>query len=392
MIPVRKVLETCTGCEACFAACPVSAIEMRFDEDGFANAWIDSKRCTSCGKCRALCPVGKSPARPFRGSFAAFAKDTALRAKSSSGGLFSLLAEEVLDTGGLIFGAAMEEDGTVAHRAVTSREGLAILRGSKYVQSSGLTGCYEAARTALGEGRRVLFSGTPCQIAGLYAYLGRGGATPLLLTVDLVCHGVPSPMVYQAYRRSQEQRQGAKITRLDFRDQTRGWKDFGMRVCYAEGPDTVADMRTDPYLAAFLQNLSLRACCTQCAFAGERRQGDLTLADCWGAPQVVPQLDDDRGLSLVLVGSPAGEAALAALAPRMVAQPVDAQALVPYNPCILHPVRPHPRRKAFLAHVRRQGFLSLERFFRPPSLWERGVGKARRLLQRLFQSKKPASS
>lgn len=226
----------------------------------------------------------------------------------------------------------------------------------------------------------MLFSGTPCQVAGLYAALGERHPEKLE-TVDLVCHGAPSPMVYTAYLREMARRQGSAITGLSFRDKSRGWKDFGMRISFAQGKDYLADQRTDPFLAAFLQNACLRPSCHQCPFAGAKRQADLTLADCWGAAKVAVELDDDRGLSLVLAQGGQGEAMWRAITPQLVVKQVDAADTLRDNPCILRPAQPHEKRAAFLQHVRRHGMRGTEKFFRPPGLAARAIGRLRRALR-----------
>lgn len=376
---VREQKQECTGCEACAAACPVGAIRMRADEEGFAYPEIDQATCTDCGLCRRVCPVDAVAQTPWMQAWAGFAHQDALREGSSSGGVFSLLARRVLARDGMAFGAAVAPDGRVTHIAVTEEMGLVQLRGSKYVQSADLQPAYISARQALRKDTPVLFSGTPCQIAGLYAFLGQRH-DGLLLTVDLVCHGVPSPMVYAACRAELERGRGAGITSFSFRDKTRGWKDFGLRVAFEKGEDYLADQRTDPFLVAFLRNACLRPSCHACPFAGYGRQADLTLADCWGADKVAAEIDDDRGLSLVLVGTDRGREALSGIAGEWTAREVDAALTLRDNACIMTPVAPHEKRAAFLRHVRKHGMRNTARFFAPPGIAERAWNKAKRIL------------
>jgi coenzyme F420-reducing hydrogenase beta subunit len=274
-------------------------------------------------------------------------------------------------------GDELRQHGELRLRHIAAEEpgALDALRASKYVQSE-IGDTYARAREALRSGRRVLFSGTPCQVAGLYAALGGPEKAPEhLLTVDLVCHGTPSPMVFAAYLRALEATRGQPVSTISFRDKRRGWKDFCLAATFADGSEYAAGQTEDPYLRAFLRNLCLRPSCHACPYAGEGRPADLTLADLWGAARVLPLpgLDDDGGLSLVLVGSERGQQALEAVRSRLIVAPVNAAALARDNPSIFRSSTADPRRAAFLRHVLRHGFAGVERFFAPPGLLRRAA-------------------
>lgn len=367
---------TCTGCGACRAACSHAAIRMEADGEGFAYPRIDGARCSRCGACRAACPVDRAAARPWLNAVAARCRDEEIRRASSSGGVFTALAEEVLADGGMVFGAAFDKGFALRHTAVEQTDALHPLRGSKYLQSD-LGETFVQAKTALKCGRRVLFSGTPCQTAGLLSVLR--APCDNLLTVDLVCHGAPSPMVFAAYLRALEAKRGQPVRTLSFRDKRRGWKDFCLAATFADGSEYAAGQTEDPYMIAFLRNLCLRPSCHCCPFAGEKRQADLTLADLWGAQRLMPGQDDDQGLSLVLVNSEKGERTLERVRERLWTEPVDAAACARDNPSIFGASRAHPRRAAFLRHVRRRGFDGVEKFFAPPGLLRRLTSKALRV-------------
>lgn len=366
---------SCTGCGACRSACALGALRMERDDDGFLYPRIDRSRCTRCGACQAVCPVDRGSPAPWLSSFAARCTDEEIRASSSSGGVFTLLAEDTLARGGIAFGAALFWDGEPAlrHIGVEDVAGLAALRGSKYLQSDpGET--FAQAKAALNAGREVLYCGAPCQVAGLYAALK--GRRDNLLTVDLVCHRAPSPMVFAAYVRWLEAKHGQKVRALSFRDKRQGWKDFCIAATFADGSEYVGSQTEDPYMIAFLRNFCLRPVCHACPFAGEKRQADLTLADLWGAQRLLPQQDDDRGLSLVLVNSEAGARALEAARDRLWMEPMDAMACVRYNPSIVRPSQAPLYRGMFMRHVRRKGFKGVERFYRPQGFWRKWASKA----------------
>ncbi len=373
---------TCTGCGACLKACKFGAMAMRRDDEGFLYPEIDDVRCTNCGACRRLCPVDRAAARPWRQAVAACAKDGAVREGSSSGGVFTPMARQVLANGGTVFGAAFAPDFTLRHAQADDETALAALRGSKYLQGD-LGDAFAQVHAALDAGCEVLFSGTPCQVAGLYAHLG--GAPDGLTTIDLVCHGTPSPTVFAAYLQEMQQRRGAKVTRFSFRDKQRGWKDFCVAAAFDDGTTYAAGQTEDPFMIAFLRNLCLRPSCHQCPFAGEKRQADLTLADLWGAQQVLPDWDDDRGLSMVLVGSEKGQALLDTVHADVRHTPVDPMACIRFNPSIVGPVPAHERRARFFAVFKKAGFsAALAAGLQPKTLIERAVGKARRVLKRIL--------
>lgn len=249
--------EQCTGCGACYNICPTQAIRMKADSEGFLFPAIDEALCVNCGKCLNHCPV-HTPQYDNSASpecYAVLAEDT-IRSVSSSGGIFTLLAEWIIDQGGAVCGAAYTPDQyNVEHIIVTSREELGLLRGSKYVQSN--TGnIYQEVKKYLNSDRPVLFTGTPCQVAAIHKLFGKSNN---LYTLDLVCHGVPSPEVYKAFIQEQEQKFGSKAVRVCFRDKsTTNW-GHSTTIDFANGEKYQKIRNECPYLNSFLKLLSLRA-------------------------------------------------------------------------------------------------------------------------------------
>ncbi len=344
--------EKCCGCGACANICPKGCIAMAADEEGFLYPQVDEAVCVQCGLCKSVCPVLQGTVEQDTDgprAFAAYNKDEQIRAASSSGGVFTLLAQQVLSDGGVVFGAAMSADQrTVRHIMVDGMEGLAALRGSKYVQSQ-MGACYTQAKEALEAGKAVLFSGTPCQIEGLRGFLKKDD--PKLLCVDLICHGAPSPKVWDAYVRHQEARAGSKVKRVFFRDKRRGWKYFSMALEFENGKVYSKDLEKDLFMEVFLKDLCLRPSCYGCAFKKLHRVSDLTLADFWGCRKVCPELNDDRGLSLVLAHSKKGEAALERAKAQMVVREVDRSAALSNNPSMVCSVERPAGRDAFMGEA-----------------------------------------
>lgn len=333
--------EDCCGCSACFNICPVQAITMQEDREGFKYPKIDERSCINCGKCEKACPVlhAETAGRTLHPAFyAVWNRQDEARLSSSSGGVFRVLAEDVLVDGGVVYGAAFDVHNRLRHVRAESADALVPLTGSKYVQSEiGTAFCQ--VRADLKNGRRVLFTGTPCQVAGLYAFLGGDDAN--LLTADVLCHGVPSPAVFERYLESLGV--GEKC-RIEFRNKDNGWKKYEVVV----GDRVHETFRANAYMKGFLSNLYLRPSCASCRFVGCRRPGDLTLGDFWGAGNFRKRYDDDKGTSLVLLNSPKARSIFQTLQDKFsLAEQVPSDSAVPFNPSLVHASKPDARRAAF---------------------------------------------
>ena len=295
----------CCGCSACVQACHKQCIKLIKDAEGFPYPSIDRKSCAKCGKCDNVCPMmhTNKPQVPLT-TYAATNPDEYIRSHSSSGGIFSILAEYVIRQEGVVFGAEFNESWEVVHNYTESIEGLDKFRGSKYVQSR-IGASYLDAEGFLKQGRLVLFSGTPCQIAGLKTFLRK--AYKNLLTVDCVCHGVPSPDIFREYLNTLHIPNN-RINRVDFRNKDLGWKDYCFKAISKthEGKENTIICETfhqNLFMKSFLSNLNLRPSCYDCHFREGRSGSDITLGDFWGIDKLKPELDDDKGLSLVIVNN-----------------------------------------------------------------------------------------
>lgn len=346
--------ESCCGCGACDNACPADSISMQKDSEGFYFPVIDKEKCIHCGKCRSVCPVLKARQQKKGGSgrsaaYAIAAKNEKLRNLSSSGGVFSILAGYVLSKHGAVFGAALTEDcRKVCHIEVENAEELRKLRGSKYVQSS--TGkCYRRIRQHLSDGKMVFFTGTPCQVEGLYAYLGRDDEN--LITADLICHGVPSPNVWEKYVEYQEDRACSSVREVFFRKKSHGWKACTMSLLFSSQKKYEQDGENDLYFQAFIRNACLRKSCHQCMFKTTGRASDFTMADFWGIEYVFPDWNDDKGVSLLLIHSDKGKEVFEKVRHACRVQETCMETAVSYNPAAVSSYPPHSERSEFLRHV-----------------------------------------
>ncbi|HJB13207.1 MAG TPA: Coenzyme F420 hydrogenase/dehydrogenase, beta subunit C-terminal domain, partial [Candidatus Oscillibacter excrementigallinarum] len=371
--PLPKLADRtrCTGCTACASGCPKDAITMERDREGFAYPVIDSAVCIRCGHCTAVCPILRErPQAPMPAVFAAWNKNDAIRKDSTSGGVFTLLAEYILESGGVVFGAAFDGSQHLRHTACFRKEDLWRLRGAKYVQSD-LGTVYREVRRWLAH-RPVLFSGTPCQVDGLYRYLG--GRPENLTTCDLVCHGVPSPGVWEDMARNLEARRQQPLQAVRFRNKVTGWKDSHFTAVYGDGTVDTAPLFRTEFGRAFGRALFLRPSCYRCPYTSMTRVGDLTLGDFWGLrPDELPD-QQEKGVSLLLVNTPHGSHIFDQL--PLAKLPFPPERAIAGNPRLASPIPLPPDRTAFFAAYAVEPFDQVRReFCRLPPLPVRAAAK-----------------
>ena len=295
--------ESCTGCAACASICPKGCIKMVEDREGFLQPKIDSKVCVGCRQCEKTCPILNPPTIPSdfeTKAYAAINKDEEIRMRSSSGGMFHALAKWTIEHGGVVFGARFDEKWEVMHDYTETIEGIEPFMRSKYVQSR-VGDTFKQAKQFLEQDRWVLFSGTPCQIGGLQAFLGK--EYERLILVDLICHGVPSPAVWREYLKDYVKE--GKILSINFRDKKDGWLRF-QNVTTTTTTTIREEQMENPYFRGFLKNAYLRKSCYNCQFRTYHRVSDITLADYWGVHELCPEMFDDNGTSILFVHTEKG--------------------------------------------------------------------------------------
>lgn len=308
-------------------------------------------------------------------AYACIDQDREVRRRSSSGGVFFRLAEAVIRDGGTVFAAETAADGRVVHGSFASMEETEPFLGSKYVQSD-MGGCFRQAKERLEEGKPVLFVGTPCQMAGLAAYLNKPYDN--LLTADFICHGVPSPKVWQAYLG--EAGGGKAVRRVSFRDKRTGWERYSLAIEWEDGSTQCGDIEEDPYLLGFRSNLFLRPSCHRCRFKEFSHCTDLTLGDFWMVQKLYPALYDNQGTSLVLVHSEKGARVLRRISEGMTVQETSAESAAAYNTMLTESAPPHPHRDRFFAQYPANGFSATVKKLTKPSLKRRARLKLKKLL------------
>ncbi len=351
----------CSGCHACASICPQNCIQMTADSEGFLYPKVDKEKCNNCHLCEKICPVintGKVREQIDTKAYAAKNTDEYIRKDSSSGGIFTLLAERILKQNGIVFGAAFNQDFELEHIGVEAVEDLQKLRGSKYVQSK-IGNAYLDAKIALEKGRKVLFTGTPCQIGGLKAFLRKDYQN--LYTQDLICHGAPSPLAWKRYRDELEEIRNAKIEFVSFRNKEKSWKKYSVVFSFANGTQLVEPFVENAYMKAFLKNLSLRPSCYTCAFKRVERVADITLADFWGIENVLPEMDDDKGTSLVLTHSEKGKLLLDEVYTKLQLRETSVQLALHENSSAILSSVCHPKRDKFFLRINQKSFEKLVR-------------------------------
>lgn len=336
--------QDCCGCTACVQRCPKQCISLQGDEEGFLYPKVNVDDCIECGLCEKVCPV----IHPYEKriplhTFAAINNDEEIRMQSSSGGVFTLIAEKVIDDGGVVFGARFDEKWQVVLDYTETKDGLAAFRGSKYVQAR-IEDTYKQCEKFLKEERKVLYSGTPCQISGLKHFLRKEYDN--LLTVDFVCHGVPSPKAWRKYLSELTSKEF--VQQISMRAKNRGWKDFSFKVDYDKDKSALSfiSLATDnAYMKAFLSDLILRPSCHSCVAKECSSNSDITIADFWGIWEVNPAFYDDKGTSVVLIHNQKLEAFFKNLNLRY--SKTSYEDVVKYNSALVRSSRPHKYRKLF---------------------------------------------
>ncbi len=384
-IPVIKTVNQidnrkCTGCGLCEVVCPVGCISMVEDEMGFWYPKVDAERCVQCGMCYRECIAVNQPrASNFETTaYACYHKDDVIRYKSSSGGAFTAVAQSFLAQGDVVVGAAFTQPMEVQHICIDDEHGLAQLRGSKYMASRSWT-AYAAVKKLLQEGKKVLFSGTPCQVAAIKKYTNNHSD---LFCIDVACHGVPSGSVLKAHCAEIEKKTGRPVKAINFRDKITGWRRYSYSYMDENGHVIKREeISKSTFGQAYVKNLILRSSCMNCPFACNQRQGDITLCDHWRIVHL--GLDrEDKGVSGVLINSEKGRQVFCDATEQMNVERITPEEVYAGNPVLCHPTGKNPSREGFFAAMQQYGYkATTKKYCVSPSLIKKVARRVRRLIK-----------
>lgn len=337
----------CSGCYACYNTCNTNAINMEYDEDGFIYPIVDKSKCINCGQCVKTCPYNNHEIKleSVSSIYACYNIDEEVRSKSTSGGIFSLLAEYVLFKGGIVFGAFFDEQFNVIHGYTDKVDDLDKFRGSKYVQSN-IGNSYGEAKIFLKQNRWVLFTGTTCQIEGLLNYLEK--KYEKLLTMDFFCMGISSPVIWKKYLNYFHRK---TITKITFKNKELGWHNWRIKFSYVNknkywhGSDNL-------YMNGYLNHLYYRPSCFTCQFKGIARYSDFTVADCWGIDKYHPEMDDNKGISTLITNTKKAINIFESIKPKIIYCSLTPEEATKYNRYALVSPSINPNSIAFFSELR----------------------------------------
>ena len=377
MISIKEKTHCC-GCNACVQVCPRSCINRVVDEEGFSYPKVDTELCIKCDLCEKVCPYHNniSSVRPIS-VFSAVNEEESIRMESSSGGAFSALAKMVLKDKGRVYGAAFNSDWEVHHIGICDEKDLYRLRGSKYVQSE-IGSIYKEIKDYLDSGLTILFSGTPCQVKGLKLFLIKNYNN--LITIEVVCHGVPSPKVWKVFL-NEINTENKEITSIQMRNKSRGWSSYSVEI-KSEDESLFSDYaRNCLYINGFIQNYSIRPSCFNCPAKAGSSGADITLADFWGIQTKEPLFCDNKGVSAILINTERGKRMVSSCDLFLKESSIDA--FVKENKSYLESAKANPNRLKFWELFPEQGLSAIKTIKESchPSLFRKGLQLIKRLLR-----------
>lgn len=371
----------CCGCGACYSVCPKNCITMVEDSQGFLYPKINKDLCIDCGLCKKVCPfIGENKSNKVIEAYACNHSDTEIRIKSSSGGVFSAICEKVIENNGVVFGAGYSDDFSVVHKMIKTPEEIQQIRGSKYVQSV-IGDCYIQCKEQLEADKQVVFSGTPCQIKGLKKYLRKEYDN--LICVEIICHGVPSPKLWDLHLNNLKKKFGSEINNVSFRDKETSWREFKLSVDFKNGQRYAQKTSEDAYLKGFLSNLYLRPSCHSCKARNYTSNADIILGDFWGMWKYTEyeELYDNKGTTAVLVLSEKGKMLLADVKAYMRVIPAKEKDITDNNSPVFKSTTAHPKRNEFFSKVNENNFNQLVNDYTKVTLVKKIKNKIKRILK-----------
>lgn len=348
----------CSGCYVCKSICPIKSIKIEPNSEGFDMPIVDGY-CIHCGLCVKKCPVFNFKCENKGSSqiFAAWSKNVNIRLDSTSGGVFSELANKIMKNGGYVCGAVYDKEWKVKHIITNEISDIALLRSSKYVQSR-MEDCYFLIKEKLELGKVVMIVAAPCQIAGIYNYLGKKYDS--LYTVDFICRGVNSPKVFRKFLDLLENKYNSKVSYIKFKNKKYGWNRFATIIKFENGKTYIKDRYTDRFMKGYLEfNSFMRNSCYDCKFKGFPRIADITLADFWGVENYIPNIESHDGVSMIMTNSEKGRKLFKEVSDSIYKEQMQLSDVIKGNPMMLEsPIR-NSKRDEFLSRLDTDNFKQL---------------------------------
>lgn len=374
--------ELCTGCTACKNVCPAKAIEMSKSDDGFEYPKINQSKCINCGMCQKACPIiNTKENKALNKTFVGFNKNEKVREVSSSGGIFSIIANYVLSNNGIVIGARFDEDNKLKHFAITNKKDLNKLRSSKYLQSE-LGSIFELVKENINN-KKILFSGTPCHVAGLKAYLKQDYDN--LICIDVICHGVPTPKLFDKYVKELENERNAKLLNYNFRDKSSGWEGYSNRATFDSGKNVITKASQNPYMKLFLSDIALRESCYHCNFKLGNKYSDITLGDFWGVKNCYPDMYNEKGVSCIILNTKKGENIFNEIKSEIDFKECTLENILKGNPSLKFSGKEPEKRKEFFYDLNKLTINKLEKKYIPrDSIIKRGLRKVKRIIKKIM--------
>lgn len=381
MIDIIKKKDCC-GCSACYEICPKKCIEFEVDEEGFLYPKINKNICINCGMCNKVCPLinDKYENKHECKAYVAYVNSDHIRLKSSSGGLFTVFSNYILKNKGIVIGAAFDEDFSVKHIAIENKDDLYKLQGSKYLQSR-MENMYSITQSYLNEGRLVLFTGTACQVAGLKNFLRKDYNN--LFTIDVLCHGVPSPKVWEKYLNEKYKEYKSKLYSIFFREKKFGWKNYALSLHFRNG-NYLMKHDDDSFFKLFLSEICLRPSCYDCHYKEFPRPSDLTMGDAWGIENHMPEMDDDKGTSVLITNSEKGNKLLSIIMDQLIIKEAQLDVVLPLNADSRKSVKPHKKRELFFDELDNKSIVDLVALTNV-SFLKKVLGKIKSILKKIIK-------
>ncbi|OPZ93061.1 MAG: Ferredoxin [Firmicutes bacterium ADurb.Bin419] len=356
MVSVFDKKENCCGCTACKNICPKNVINMIPDSEGFLYPVIDQKLCIDCGLCRRVCPflnkVFIQDKLTDRLIYAVKHKNMEVRKTSSSGGVYTAISDYILKESGIVYGVRFDDNFNVIHSKAITPEERDKFKGSKYIQSD-LKDTFKQIKHDLEAGKKVLFTGTGCQVAGLRLYLSNAGTnTERLIANDIICHGTPSPLLWKNYLNFIQTE--SRLKEYSFRYKEKGWRGYNIRAEFKNGKVQLNTPKIKTFSMLFGSDLALRSSCYRCPFSNLNRPSDIMMGDFWGIEKTMPRLDDNRGISLLLINTEKGRLVLKGIEDEIDKWKSDSTACIQYN--LEKPTREPKNREKFWQEFSKNSF------------------------------------